>query len=58
MALPKHCISGFSIVNRIPLHENEYIDYIYQTGWWFQPNLKNIGQLGNLPEIAVKIKIV
>ena len=23
MALPKHCISGFSIVNRIPLHENE-----------------------------------
>ena len=26
------------------------------TGWWFQTHLKNISQIGNLPQVGVKIK--
>ena len=28
------------------------------SGWWFQPLWKNIGQIGNLPQIEVNIKNV
>ena len=26
------------------------------TSWWFQPNLKNISQIGKLPQVGVKVK--
>ena len=29
-----------------------------QSGWWFQPIWKNISQMGNLPQLGVKIKNV
>ncbi len=28
------------------------------TSWWFQPHLKNISQIGHLPQIGVKIKYI
>ena len=34
-------------------------DYVYKsyiTSWWFQPPLKNISQIGNLPQIGENIK--
>lgn len=27
----------------------------YTTRWWFQPNLRNIGQIGSFPKIGMKI---
>ena len=28
----------------------------YKPSWWFQPHLKNMSQIGNLPQIGVKMK--
>ena len=31
---------------------------LFFTGWWFQPHLKNINQIGSFPQVGVKIKII
>ena len=39
--------------------QNGYMGYSYGgsiSGWWFQPIWKILGQIGNLPQIGVKMK--